>query len=139
MQAGRPAAPERAIGREREEGGQVLDDPVTSPDRGVTVLDPDVDVQAERHLAEDGLAVLIGQLAIAGRGDDRLVPPVAERMRPAPGEAETPPRGDPAERLELGPEVAADLGNVAADAAVDFHAAGVELGLDRTSNRGRDL
>src|SRR3954447_17619693 len=95
-----------------------------------------MDVEAEGQLATERLPVQPGELAVAGRGDDRLIPPERDRVGPAPGEEDAVASGDPCGGGKLRDQVPFDLADIAADAGVDLDAAVVELRLDRVPEFG---
>ena len=80
-EAGRLAAPERRVRRQREQLGEVDEQAVHHLDRLLGVVDRDVDVHAEDQLAAGDVLQLVDELAVAVARGDPLPLEEAERMR----------------------------------------------------------
>jgi hypothetical protein len=80
VEAGAVPAPERRVGRQREQDRHVHPHPVGDVDGLLGVVDADVDVQAEDDLLPGDEAQRRDQVAVARAGDDPLVLPARERV-----------------------------------------------------------
>ncbi len=117
VQAGVPALPERAVDRERQQSGQVLEDSVADHDRLVARVDTDVDVQAEGHQPAGGFLKELNQAEVALVGCDILVLPGRKGMRAPPEKTQIVAAGDLPDDLELFGQVCLDFGDVRTDLA----------------------
>ena len=113
---------ERRAGREREELGQEVAEPVRDGDRAVGAADADVDVEPEGVVAPDDVAEQLVVAAVVRRVDDPLVLPVGPGMRSRRGEP------DP-ERLDEGVQLRAALRHRGGDLGEGLAAAGLDLDL----------
>ena len=135
-QTGRVGAPERRIRRQPEQNRDVDPHPVGDVDRLIGVVDTDVYVHPEDQLLARDEAQRRDQVAVARAGDDPLVLPHREWMRPG-GPDREPLRGCrlidlPAQRAQL----LAGLDRARARLGRDLEHGLHQLGLDLAGGRG---
>jgi hypothetical protein len=131
--------PERAVDREREQNGQVLEDPIADHDRLIARVDANVYVQAESYQPARSLLKELNQAVVALVGCDNLILPGRKGMRGPPKNPEVVATGDLADYLEVTGQVSLNFGDVFANFGVQLDATLKELGFDRALELRRDF
>src|SRR3954469_7959397 len=129
-QPGRLAAPERRVGRQREQQRHVDAHPVGDVDGLVGVVHPDVHVQPEDDLLAGHEAQRVDEVAVARAAGDPLVLPERERVRAGRADREVAAAGDLRDPAAQPAQLGARLAGVLARLRRDLEHRFVELGLD---------
>ena len=129
-QPGRLAAPERRVGRQREQQRHVDAHAVGDVDGLVGVVHPDVHVEPEDDLLAGHEAQRVDEVAVARAAGDPLVLPERERVRAGRADREVAAAGDLGDPAAQAAQLGARLARVLARLRGDLEHGLVELGLD---------
>ena len=129
-EAGRLAAPEGRARREREQRGEVREQPVHDLDRLLGLVDGDVDVQPEDQLAPRDVLELVDEMPVAVASSDALALEQRERVRPGRADAHALLGGDAGHVGAQLAQLVVDLGRRAADRRGDLEHGLHQLGVD---------
>jgi hypothetical protein len=132
------AAPERTVGRERQENRQILSKAVANSNGSVEICDAYVHVHTKSNLPAKCFAMVFSKRSVTGQGGYLLFSPMRERMGPAPSQRHSVQGRRVGRGGQFETQVSHDFMNVAADTGDNFDAAFVEFRLDRVPGPGRN-